>query len=242
MTNCILKWIRKSKENKILGIAGLLLFVGFTLVGVSIFRGLDFKEVLCDLGFGIIAVAWSLEIILINVQSLTTPTSIEKNEIITRLTRIEEMINEKNVDANSKTTPKNDTFNEICVDLKQLSNKLEKSDDLNKELNDNPAKLNTSLLFLILKFYKDREQGDRDFAYTNLFISGCVMGFSIIAMVISIIAICLSEHLISVETAIIGIILYLLIAVVLLVPYGLFLKNAYKYKWEGKNTSFFKRG
>ena len=136
-----------------------------------------------------------------------------------RLIRIEE-----NIEHIVKEKPLNEgkslDINEMCGDYKLLSDKIAIKEEICNELKENPDKLNTALLIQILKLHKEKYEGERGFAYTNLNLTFFIMVLSITAMVISIISLGVERNLITFEWGIIIIVAYLILALISMVVFG----------------------
>jgi hypothetical protein len=95
-----------------------------------------------------------------------------------------------NLDSNEalkKTNLSNSNdIDEICNDYSKLLAQLTSKEESYKNLRENTDKLNTAILFQLLKFHKDNEQGNRDFAYSNLYLMMVTFLFSLAAVLISV--------------------------------------------------------
>lgn len=202
------------------GIIVIALVLGFILVSiVLILQGINAEySIVAGLGLALISLGWTLLANQIH-SSQTSPQPIITNDITLILERIEDKIDKKNWGVNDKSISKMDNFNEICTELKIIYDKLATADVINKELNDNPSKMNTALLFQILKFHKDKLEGERDFAYSNLFLVYAAFCFSLVAVFTAI------DKMWG--------LLSLIAAIIFMLIFALFMKYSKKNRLEG---------
>jgi len=77
-------------------------------------------------------------------------------------------------------------IDEICDDYKILLDQITSKEELCKNLREDTNKLNTAILFQLLKFHKNNEQGNRELLYCNLYLMMGALIFSLAAVSISV--------------------------------------------------------